>query len=176
MKSAKGFTIVELLIVIVIIAVLAAISVSAFNGAQQSSRNSVRNTNIQQIMKLMEMYKTVNGDYPGAAYGEHYCIGDGYPNNYCDASWNQVPTSNSIVNDKLRTIGTLPSNHPMSASRIGTYMDPWDSGWGFTIVTFNEGESASDCPTQIPNLWWNDPNSNAIMCAKLFNYAYRYGR
>jgi prepilin-type N-terminal cleavage/methylation domain-containing protein len=39
-KQQSGFTIVELLIVIVVIAILAAITVVAYNGIQDRARNS----------------------------------------------------------------------------------------------------------------------------------------
>ena len=39
-NKVKGFTLVELLIVIVVIAILAAISIVAYNGIQQRSRDS----------------------------------------------------------------------------------------------------------------------------------------
>ena len=41
-KRRTGFTIVELLIVIVIIAILAAITIVAYNGLQQRARDSQR--------------------------------------------------------------------------------------------------------------------------------------
>ena len=60
----SGFTIVELLIVIVVIAILAAITVVAFNGIQQRARDNGRITKIQSIAKAIELYKVDNGRYP----------------------------------------------------------------------------------------------------------------
>ncbi|MCA9336117.1 prepilin-type N-terminal cleavage/methylation domain-containing protein, partial [Candidatus Saccharibacteria bacterium] len=46
-KNKKtGFTIVELLIVIVVIAILAAITIVAYNGIQQRSRDSIRKSDL----------------------------------------------------------------------------------------------------------------------------------
>lgn len=39
-RNTRGFTIVDLLIVIVVIAILAAITIVAFNGIQQRARNT----------------------------------------------------------------------------------------------------------------------------------------
>lgn len=63
-QKQTGFTIVELLIVIVVIAILAAISVVAYNGIQQRARDSQRNNDIATIQKALEMYHVDNGGYP----------------------------------------------------------------------------------------------------------------
>lgn len=59
-----GFTIVELLIVIVVIGILAAITVVAYNGMQQRARDSIRASDAKNIVKALESYKTLNGRYP----------------------------------------------------------------------------------------------------------------
>ena len=63
-KKAYGFTIVELLIVIVVIGILAAISIVAYNNIQQKSRDSILMQDIATIRKALEMYKTEHGRYP----------------------------------------------------------------------------------------------------------------
>lgn len=63
-KSSRGFTIVELLIVIVIIAILAAITVVSFNGVQRRARDNARTTAVSQIRKALETYKAQEGRYP----------------------------------------------------------------------------------------------------------------
>jgi len=65
----KGFTIVELLIVIVVIAILAAISIVAYNGIQQRGRDSVRTSGIRSLQKVIEIYKIDTGSYPQAING-----------------------------------------------------------------------------------------------------------
>jgi len=61
-----GFTIVELLIVIVVIAILAAIVIVAYNGIQGRARDSSRVQDMKTIVKALEIYKTNNGSYPAA--------------------------------------------------------------------------------------------------------------
>lgn len=48
-----GFTIVELLIVIVVIGILAAISIVAYNGIQQRARDANRRSNVDNIAKTI---------------------------------------------------------------------------------------------------------------------------
>ena len=66
MIKQHGFTIVELLIVIVVIAILAAISIVAYNGSQERSINSRRLSDVRTIEKALELYKTQIGSYPTA--------------------------------------------------------------------------------------------------------------
>ena len=60
----QGFTIVELLIVIVVIAILAAITIVAFNGVQARARDSERRSDFSHLQKAIEMYMADNGEYP----------------------------------------------------------------------------------------------------------------
>ena len=64
MIKNKGFTIVELLIVIVVIGILAAITIVAFNGIQERGRDSGRITKLQAMAKAIELYRIDNGRYP----------------------------------------------------------------------------------------------------------------
>jgi type II secretion system protein G len=66
-KSKSGFTIVELLIVIVVIAILAAISIVAYNGIQERARFSAYQTDISSLNKAIQMYHADNGRYPGSS-------------------------------------------------------------------------------------------------------------
>lgn len=65
-KNNKGFTIVELLIVIVVIAILAAISVVAYNGIQTRARDTQRANDISVLLKGLENYRSINSVYPTA--------------------------------------------------------------------------------------------------------------
>lgn len=60
----KGFTIVELLIVIVVIAILAALVLNTFAGVQQRARDTERTTDIKAIASQLEVYYADNGNYP----------------------------------------------------------------------------------------------------------------
>lgn len=53
----QGFTIVELLIVIVVIGILAAITVVAFNGIQSRAHNTAARQDMAAIAKKMQLYK-----------------------------------------------------------------------------------------------------------------------
>lgn len=66
-RKEKGFTIVELLIVIVVIGILAAIVIVTFTGVQKKARDSERKSDINAINSLLEVYYADNAVYPSLA-------------------------------------------------------------------------------------------------------------
>lgn len=66
-KLQKGFTIVELLIVIVVIGILATLVIVTFTGIQQKARNSQRQTDINAIDSHVEAFYAQYGYYPTLA-------------------------------------------------------------------------------------------------------------
>lgn len=68
-QKQKGFTIVELLIVIVVIGILAAISLIAYANVQAKARDSERMSDLAVLKKAIMLYHTDNGDYVEANCG-----------------------------------------------------------------------------------------------------------
>jgi type II secretion system protein G len=65
LKRQQGFTIVELLIVIVVIGILAGLVIVTYNGIQQKARNTERTTDISALQSHLEAYFAQNnGTYP----------------------------------------------------------------------------------------------------------------
>jgi len=64
MKSERGFTIVELLIVIVIIGILAAIVIVAYNGITNRAKASKAQTAATTFIKKAEAFNAETGAYP----------------------------------------------------------------------------------------------------------------
>jgi len=103
-----GFTIVELLIVIVLIAVLAAIAVVAYNGIQVRAENAARASEFKQWVKIMKAYHATNGVYPPAlgATGR-YCLGTGFPEGKCTST--ALESDSVQLMSELSSVATLPS-------------------------------------------------------------------
>jgi prepilin-type N-terminal cleavage/methylation domain-containing protein len=65
MKSEKGFTIVELLIVIIVIGILAAIIIVAYNGVTNKAKATKSQAAAASVIKKAEAYNAFVGSYPG---------------------------------------------------------------------------------------------------------------
>lgn len=66
-QKQTGFTIVELLIVVVVIAILAAITIVSYNGIQERTANTKIMNDLKSMQKLIESYKSVHGSYPATS-------------------------------------------------------------------------------------------------------------
>lgn len=63
-KTTSGFTIVELLVVIIIIAILATISVLAYSNTQRRTNDSKRMSDVNALQKALAQYRIINGSFP----------------------------------------------------------------------------------------------------------------
>lgn len=162
-RSKHGFTIVELLIVIVVIAILAVITIVAFNGIQQRAKNTQRITAAKEWQKRITQYTVVNGKYPAplpAAW--HGCLGsDGYPTDLdanpdidCYSSGN-VKHPNTSLNAAFATLGTLPV-YPADKLSSGAYL----TTSGISLRAIDALDPAGANKTSYPMLWyWLDGNN-----------------
>ncbi|MFH2061590.1 MAG: prepilin-type N-terminal cleavage/methylation domain-containing protein [Candidatus Beckwithbacteria bacterium] len=88
----KGFTFIEMLVVITIIAVLTMIGVTSFGVANRKARDGKRKGDLEQIRAALEIYYTDESDYPPSL-----TFGTGTITNGSDTYMNPVP------NDPLST-------------------------------------------------------------------------
>ena len=64
MRSRKGFTLVELMIVVLILGALAAIAIPRIMGGADAARDNACATNIDLINSQIELYFANTGDWP----------------------------------------------------------------------------------------------------------------
>ncbi len=168
MRSRSGFTIVELLIVIVVIGILAAVTAVAFNGIRERSLNSARLQEAQQVTRLVKLYKAQNGTNPPFPSGpDAVCVGTGFSDYDTDGSadcWDIIIGSarhpDSAFNTALSTIGTLPfgTRTPVTSNdgrqRLGPVFMNADATVRYWLST-------SSCPVGTP-IW---STAGAVQCA-----------
>ncbi|MEM1109397.1 MAG: prepilin-type N-terminal cleavage/methylation domain-containing protein [Planctomycetota bacterium] len=69
----KGFTLVEILIVVVILGILAAIVIPQFTSASEAAKASSMLTQLQSLRSQLELYQLQhNGDYPASATADFW--------------------------------------------------------------------------------------------------------
>ena len=66
-KQKKGFTIIELIVVIAVIGILAGISIVGFKRYQADTRDARRSSSITSISEALEKYYDINGEYPSCS-------------------------------------------------------------------------------------------------------------
>jgi len=146
MNKRRGFTIVELLIVIVVIGILAAITIMAYNGIQQRTRDTQRAADITTLLKLLESYKTLNGVYPTAT-GD---VGNSGYELSTDTSTPFMESLQAAFSTKAPLDPLNNSTHyyryfRYSVANLSTYGCPTDRGG--LMVLFSVGfENASNMP------------------------------
>jgi general secretion pathway protein G len=64
-KRSGGFTLVELLVVVVILGILAAVVVFAVGGSTEKAQQSACNAERSTLETAVEAYRASEGDYPG---------------------------------------------------------------------------------------------------------------
>lgn len=132
MRGKSGFTIVELLIVIVVIAILAAITVVAYNGIQTRAENTKTITAVASYVKALKVYYADKGNYPQLSY-PFICLGSSSascgsnPSTSCFGSgWLQndaggYPAIYTAFSDALKMeIGNMPEPSTQSISCSGS--------------------------------------------------------
>jgi prepilin-type N-terminal cleavage/methylation domain-containing protein len=64
LNNYRGFTLVELMVVISIIGILSAIVYANFSDARKAARDEIRITDLKNLQLAIELYKAQNGVYP----------------------------------------------------------------------------------------------------------------
>lgn len=90
-SNKKGFTLVELLVVITIIAILATIGLTIYGGARKSARTAKRIQDLKAIQTALEVYYSVNKTYPVVYLG----VDTGFRS---ECGWGNFPSDQVVPN------------------------------------------------------------------------------
>ena len=139
MKKRNGFTLVEILIVVVILGILAAIVIPQFSDASEQANLSSLTSNLQTVRSQIQLYKIQhNGALPGAGTasftaaltgvtsiaGATVAVGtSGAVGPYLQA----IPKNPYISDNTINNVVTTGTTNPTTASTT--------AGWFFNTST-----------------------------------------
>lgn len=74
MKNKKGFTLIELIVVIAILGILAAVAIPSYSGFQEKAKVSTNDANLKTIASAIQVYNAEKGAYPKTAGEMTTCV------------------------------------------------------------------------------------------------------
>jgi len=142
-----GFTIVELLIVIVVIAILASISIVSYNGIQNRAKATAAASTAKNVATKAEMANTFKSAYPGVIAdfndnSESKIAGSGLVLVTAAASVTSTNGTNTVSYEKC-TAGTPTA--VVGGVRIGAFDYNTGSGIIYTYLGNATATNASTC-------------------------------
>lgn len=152
--TTQGFTIVELLIVIVVIGILASITIVAFNGVQDRARVVSVQSDLRNLHTSLQEYQAINGEYPAtgtsSAWSWRYSCSLGITNfipGVTTSNSPQAPCGNGATNNDTWLYGSdgteyklihLRANFSNSAREAipASFRDPVTGRWTATATAW----------------------------------------
>ena len=151
--SEKGFTIVELLIVIVVIGILAALVLNTFSGVQRRARDTERQTDTNSMATQLEVYYNDNGGYPILATSS--------TNGIANDTWVTANLKGIDLNS-LRTPGASANNMTATAT-------PTAAQYGYETFASDGTTACATAPCAKFKLYWYKEDTSAVVTKSSLN-------
>ena len=133
-RDRRGFTLVEVLIVVVILGILAATVLPQFTSATDNAKDSAIKQNLQQLRTQIDLYKTQhNGQFPGSVSGV----------SFTDAMTKDTNTDGTLGTTAAPgaygpyVLGQLPANPYNNLNTVGSTFGDAATGWSYDVATSN---------------------------------------
>ena len=136
----QGFTIIELLVVMVVIGILVTIMIVSYTGIQQRARDSERSSDVTQIRVALDKYRADQSSYPDVCSG-----GD---NVECS-----VTSLATVLSPYLKTIPHDPRNVLDSAMDYRYIRGPIVDD-SYAIFVSYEAKPACKIGHTVDSTWW----------------------
>ncbi|MBI5613613.1 prepilin-type N-terminal cleavage/methylation domain-containing protein [Candidatus Gottesmanbacteria bacterium] len=101
---SRGFTLMELLIVIALLGILIVVGLGSFQSATRKSKDSQRKANLKSVSVALEAYFNDAGAYPADDGQGHMVITD------CSSSYSYCPWGSPMKNTATTYMALLPSD------------------------------------------------------------------
>lgn len=126
----KGFTLVEILVVVTIISILASIAAVSYSRFIKQSRDARRKTDIEQIRAAIELYRNFNNVYPTSGASQGMAFGSG-------------EISDSSATKYMSKIPDDPAYNSADASTSTYYYSSTGTFQDYTLCAYLEGVPVS---------------------------------
>ena len=162
--NKKGFTLVELLIVITILGILSTVAVSSFRSSQMKSRDAKRKSDLKQIANALEMFYSDKGFYPPSDNGNikacpYRSSGSG------NCSWGGSGVFGEFKDGENGVV--YFKSLPADSSGFSYYYVASSSGTSFQLYAHLENPKDKDCV----NNRCTDTARSGINCVDVCNFA-----
>lgn len=125
LEHAKGFTLIELMVVVAILALVTASGIIAFTSTQRNARDAKRIADVNAMAKAYETYVVDTGNFYGSTNGT--CSDTTYWNNIyhsgvaTNLSSGALPVPPGVNASDIYCIYSLPINWPTSVNPQGEF-------------------------------------------------------
>lgn len=135
-KKNRGFTLLELLVVVAIIGLLASVILASLSKVREKARDSYRRQALVQLRTALELYRDKNNAYPSTSDIWYTSDPAGDPGLTYSANW--IPglvasgAISALPNDPL---GGIPSFAPCSTGYHRAFIYRSTSGSGYKLMS-----------------------------------------
>jgi prepilin-type N-terminal cleavage/methylation domain-containing protein len=102
-SSHRGFTLIEIIVVVVVIGILAAISIVVYTGVQDRAKNTQLLSVFDAYDKALKIYYSNTGTYPESPGDINSCVGGGYTAT-ADFGENECQKRNGLPATTVRSV------------------------------------------------------------------------
>lgn len=139
--KTRGFTLVELLVVLAILSVLVTVTIAAFRSSQSRGRDAERKSDLKQIANAVELFYSDYGKYPfDTGTVLNACPYDPSTGNGSACSWG----SGEFTDGKTVYIKTVPKD-PNSGSHYYYRIVPGSNNQKFQVFAYLENTQDPQC-------------------------------
>ncbi len=163
LRNSRGFTLMELLVVVAIIVILAALSLGGMNFAKNKQALEKCKSQMKMLESALEEYKLDNGRYPIA-------VGNGSNTLYRALYWDSNNDNSGVGTDTVQKVYLNEldpasnkqgwSSNPV-ASAANTIKDPWGNDYNYRSGSIVSGAPNPDAINPDFDLWSFGPDGQA---------------
>ena len=129
----NGFTVVELVIVVVIIGIISTIGFVQYSSSQKRSRDAIRQSHVSKIVEALETYYVSNGRYPNySMFPGPGRTGSTIPNtawfNSSNVSWDNLFNLLKPYIGDTKLVDPINTNTAWTAAGVNNYNYSYFSG------------------------------------------------